>query len=190
MTLAVALALCCTALAQDDGGGDGKKKGGGGRAPKYRSLLRSCPVLMRIAFTDEQKTKVTELEGEVQADFDKAVADAGDDRAKLKEVRAKVVELHTGLREKIVALLDEEQKKKYDAGMTLVADYKTKIGEAMKAKERDKAKELKAEQETKLNEVVGPRAGGGKPKRPPKKKKEADEGGGDPGGGDQNPPEF
>ncbi|MHC4914409.1 MAG: hypothetical protein ACYTGB_02875 [Planctomycetota bacterium] len=191
--LAAVLALCCGAFAQEEGGGEGekpKKKARAARKPTYKSILKGDPLVARLGLTEEQVKKVEELEAETKAAFDKMVEEAGEDRKKLRGVTLKLPELYDGLRAKIVELLNDDQKKKYEAGVAVLAEFKTKkeaIMAEMKAagKDRDKRKEaqkklrgLGAELEKVLDEKVGPRAG--KPAGAPKKKKAKapDEGGG------------
>jgi hypothetical protein len=206
--LAAVLALCCGAFAQEEGGDGGEgekpkkvKKARAARKPKYKSILKGDPLVVRLGLTEEQVKKVEALEAETKAAFDKLVEEAGEDRKKLRQVTMKLPELYDALRAKIVELLNDDQKKKYEAGVAVLAEFKTKreaIQAEMKAagKDREKKKEaqkklrgLQGELEKALDEKVGPKPG--KPAAAPKKKKTKkpkapDEGGGE----DANNAEF
>ncbi len=197
--LVAVLALCCGAFAQEEGGDGGgekpKKKARAARKPTYKSILKGDPLVARLGLTEEQVKKVEALEAETKTAFDKMVEEAGEDRKKLREVTMKLPELYDALRAKIAELLNDDQKKKYEAGVAVLAEFKTKKEAAMaemKAAGKDRAKRteaqkklrgLAAEMEKALDEKVGPKPG--KPAAAPKKKKKkkpADEGGN--GGGE------
>lgn len=184
LAMALALSLGAWACAQDEGGEAGgeeapapkKPKQPGKRpgAPQQKGLVEGCPVLSRLGLTEEQLGKAKEIETEFNAKVEDLRKEAGDDKAKKRELPQKIEALRGEYAAKIAALLTEEQKKRYDAGMAILADYKAKLQEAMTAlaaakKEagKDKVKEamtahnqtlkdLEAERDKALDEQVKP----------------------------------
>jgi len=159
--LAVGLALCGAALAAE-----------GKVSPT--SILR-CPVIVRLALTEEQVKKVTEIDAEYVKKADEATKDL-----KGAEALKKRFEVMEEFRPKVVEVLTDDQKKKHEAGMAVVKEFKPKLEEAQAAvkaagKDKDKvaearkkAKDLMAEQDKALTEKVGPRPAPGKSDLAPK----------------------
>jgi hypothetical protein len=138
---------------------------GGGKG--VTSILK-CPVVCRLGLTEEQMTKVKELDTEYSAKIAEAVKDL-----KGAEKATKTKEIMAELRTKVVELLTDEQKTKHEAGMAILAEGKEK-----------------AEMEKALDEKVGPKATPAKaaPAKAPKAPKapKGENGGGEGGGeGDQ-----
>lgn len=159
--LAAGLALCGAALA-------GEKVG----SPV--SILR-CPVVSRLALTEEQVKKVTAIDAEFVKKADEAAKDL-----KGAEALKKRFEIMEEFRPKVVEVLTDDQKKKHEAGMAVVKEFKPKIDEAQAAvkaagKDKDKRaeaqkkfKDLVAEQDKALTEKVGPKPAPGKSDDAPK----------------------
>jgi hypothetical protein len=152
--VAAGLALCGAALAAD------------GKRPKSPAMsFLKCPVVMRLALTEEQVTKVKALDTECAAKADEAAKDL-----KGAEALKKRTEVMEEFRPKLVELLTDDQKKKHEAGMAVVKEFKAKVEEAQAAlkaagKDKDKraeaqkkVKDVMAEQDKALNEKVGPKA--------------------------------
>jgi hypothetical protein len=94
LALIVAIAaIACSAMAQ--GGGGGGRRGGGGQrggGAQYSpmALVRMAEVQTEIGLTDDQKTKVTDLNTSVRQKSTDARTAAGSDRAAQQEAMAKV----------------------------------------------------------------------------------------------------
>jgi hypothetical protein len=199
LTALLAVACAAPALAGGDREAPRRKKERKRRKvrPKLRAprpLVASCHVLSRLGLSEEQMAKVKPLDEEIRKKYEEYKKQAGEDQAKQAELNKKLWELFRESRKKVVALLTEEQKKKYDEGMEILRGYYPKFG-ALKqayAKARERAgkdrkkhkeisdnfrakrKELWTEVNKKLDEKVG--------KRPGREKKKPDDPGKKPEG--------
>jgi hypothetical protein len=166
------LAISIGALAAE-GKGDGAAKKPGYRLPA--SVLVACPVMSRLKLSQEQVSKIKELEAEtnkkIAAAFKQCEAD-GKKKAAYYKQRGELLE---ALNTAVVAVLDEGQKKKYDAGLAVVKNCKAKIGKlrgehkkamsaaggdkqkraALQKKYQEQVKPLRQEMEKQLDEKVG-----------------------------------
>jgi hypothetical protein len=81
-------ALACSALAQ---GGGGQRRGGGrGNPYAPTSLVRLEEVQKELNITDDQKTKLADLQASVQTKMTDLAASANGDRTAMTEGRAKI----------------------------------------------------------------------------------------------------
>jgi len=177
---AAMLLVCCAAFAAEDGEGEApvpkpkkarKVRKPRGRAPKARlvapkPLVTSCPVFSRLALSEDQLAKVKPLDEELSKKFEELKAAAGKDRKKQAEAAASLKTLVDNARKKVVELLTEDQKKKNEEGLKIMAEFRkgmketrTAYNKALKAARKNKAKRTLALKafNTKKKELIAAR---------------------------------
>jgi len=171
VVVASVLALSCGAVAQE-GKSNGSKNGSSCRLPA--SVLVACPIMSRIKLTEKQVEAVKELETEIHTGIKEAHKECnGKKRAYYKKRGKLLAELDS----RVQALLDDAQKKKFEAGRAVIASSAKKISKvrsehmkAMRAAGTDKDKKaelrkqyqakvkpLREERDQQLDEKVGKR---------------------------------
>jgi Spy/CpxP family protein refolding chaperone len=90
--IVVIAAVACSAFAQGGGGGrrGGGQRGGGGNQYAPLTLVRNEAVQKELNITDDQKTKITDLQASVRTKSQEARTAAGDDRTAQQEAMRKV----------------------------------------------------------------------------------------------------
>ncbi len=138
----VLLMFCCSVLAQEENDGEDPKPKKTKRVRKPRTpkaktgfvapapLVESSLVLSRLGLNEEQLAKAKSLDGELAKKFEELKAEAGKDRKKKAEALKTLQTLVQESTTKIVALLNEEQKKKYEEGARIIAEHDAGMKEA------------------------------------------------------------
>jgi len=104
------VALVGSAMAQGGGGGRGGQRGmRGGNPNSLSSLIRRADVQKDLAITDDQKTKITEIQTSSRQKMQDARAAAGDDRAAQMAAMQKIGE-EVG-KEQLAVLTADQQKR-------------------------------------------------------------------------------
>ena len=171
MTL-VALALGTGALAAEIEKPEAPKPAVEGKpSDATGSLTKTCPVLSRLALTEDQIKTVDKL----VAQNNTRQRALSKEKLKPKERQDKAKALAEELKSRIREVLTSEQRSKYDAGWQVIGEFQTKVQEAYKDMQKavaeakddaekskaahqagiDKVKGLKAEQTRLLDEKVG-----------------------------------
>ncbi len=157
----VVLALSCGAMAQEGKVGGSKNKNGC-RLPA--SVLVACPIMSRIKLTEKQVEAVRNLEATTNKSIVTASKECERSGKKRNAYYKRRGELLSELNTKVLALLQDGQKKKLEAGKAIVAACAKRMskvrGEHMKAMraagaDKDKKAELRKQYQTKVQPLKG-----------------------------------
>jgi hypothetical protein len=117
------------------GEGNGKQPPSGGKkSPGYRlpsSILVSCPVIRRLKLSPEQVASIKKMQAENNSKIEAHAKEAAGDPKKRDAYYRERRKLLAALREQVAGELDEDQRRKYDAGRKVVLEYDGKVRQVL-----------------------------------------------------------